>query len=233
MKMLGIIGGIGPESTVDYYQRIVATWRESRNDGSYPPLLINSIDLQQMVTWFEAGDLASVTAHVVHELQRMARGGAEFGLIAANTPHIAFDDIAKGSPIPLLSIVESTRSEAQRLNLKKLGLLGTRFTMQGRFYPDVFSRSGMSIAVPPPAEQSAVHDRYMNELVKGVFKPETRVELLEIVSRLRQREGIEGVILGGTELPLILRDASHEGMPFLDTTGIHVRAAVDRMLSLS
>jgi aspartate racemase len=229
--MLGIIGGIGPESTVDYYQRIIAAWRERRNDGSYPPLLINSINLQQMVTWFEADDLASVTAHVIRELNRLARGGAEFGLMAANTPHIVFDDIARGSPIPLVSIVEATCREAQRLGLKKLGLLGTRFTMQGRFYPEVFARSGLSIAVPQPAEQPIVHDRYMNELVKGVFKPETRAKLLEMVSRLRQREGIEGVILGGTELPLILRDVSHEGMPFLDTTGIHVRAAVDHMLS--
>jgi len=231
MKILGIIGGIGPESTVDYYQRIVAAWRARKNDGSYPPLLINSINLQQMVAWFEAGDFVSVTAHVVHELGRLARGGAEFGLMAANTPHIVFDDISRGSPIPLMSIVEATSREAQRLGLKKLGLLGTRFTMQGRFYPEVFARAGMSIAAPETAEQSIVHDRYMNELVKGVFRPETRAELLGIVDRLRQRAGIEGVILGGTELPLILRDASHDGLPFLDTTRIHVAAAVDRMLT--
>jgi aspartate racemase len=102
--------------------------------------------------------------------------------------------------------------------------------MQGRFFPDVFSRAAMTLVVPTEDEQTYVHDKYMSELVNGIFLAETRERLLKIVDRLKEREGIEGVILGGTELPLLLRDAASQHIPFLDTTEIHVRAAVAQML---
>ncbi len=230
MKTLGIIGGIGPESTVDYYRLIVAAYREQRQDGSYPAIIINSIDLNKLRDLVTANALADLSEYLVAELQRLARAGADFGLLAANTPHIVFDDIRRQSPIPLLSIVEATCEAAKALGLKRLGLLGTRFTMQGRFYPDVFSAAAITLAVPTEDEQAYVHDKYMGELVNGIFLPETRERLLEIVDRLRGREGIEGVILGGTELPLLLRDAASRDIPFLDTTRIHVRSAVAQML---
>ncbi len=230
MKTLGIIGGIGPESTVDYYRLIVAAYREQRQDGSYPAIIINSIDLNKLRDLVTANALADLSEYLVAELQRLARAGADFGLLAANTPHIVFDDIRRQSPIPLLSIVEATCEAAKALGLKRLGLLGTRFTMQGRFYPDVFSAAAITLAVPTEDEQAYVHDKYMGELVNGIFLPETRERLLEIVDRLRGREGIEGAILGGTELPLLLRDAASRDIPFLDTTQIHVRSAVAQML---
>ena len=208
MKTLGIIGGIGPESTVDYYRLIVAAYREQKQDGSYPAIIINSIDLNKLRDLVTANALAALSEYLVAELQRLARAGADFGLLAANTPHIVFDDIRRQSPIPLLSIVEATCEAAKALGLKRLGLLGTRFTMQGRFYPDVFSAAAITLAVPTEDEQAYVHDKYMGELVNGIFLPETRERLLEIVDRLRGREGIVGVILGGTELPLILRDTA-------------------------
>jgi len=229
MKTLGIIGGLGPESTVDYYRLITAAYREEKQDGSYPAIIINSVDLNKVRDLVTADALADLTTYLVAEVQRLARAGADFGLIAANTPHIVFDDIRRQSPIPLLSIVEATCEAAKALGLKRLGLLGTRFTMQARFFPDVFSRAGMSLVVPTEAEQAYVHDKYMNELVNGVFLPGTRQRLLEIIDRLKQREAIEGVILGGTELPLLLRDAACD-VPFLDTTEIHVRAAVAQMV---
>jgi aspartate racemase len=230
MKTLGIIGGIGPESTVDYYRLIIAAYREQRQDGSYPAIIINSIDLNKIRDLVTANALADLIEYLVAEVQRLARAGADFGLLAANTPHIVFDGIRRQSPIPLLSIVEVTCEAAKALGLKKVGLLGTRFTMQGRFYPDVFSAAAITVVVPTEDEQAYVHDKYMGELVNGIFLAETRERLLEIVDRLKQREGIEGVILGGTELPLILRDAASGGIPFLDTTQIHVRSAVAQML---
>jgi aspartate racemase len=231
MKTLGIIGGLGPESTVDYYRLIIAAYREQKRDGSYPAIIINSIDLNKARDLVTANALADLTEYLVTEVQRVARAGADFGLLAANTPHIVFDDIRRQSPIPLISIVEATCEAAKALGLKRLGLLGTRFTMQGRFFLDVFAREGMSLVVPAADEQAYVHDKYMSELINGIFLAETRERLLRIVDRLKEQEGIEGVILGGTELPLLLRDAAaSRHIAFLDTTEIHVRAAVAQML---
>jgi len=231
MKTIGIIGGIGPESTVEYYRLLIASYRERTQDGSYPPIVINSIDLQKVLQLVGANELAKVAEYLVREVERLARAGADVGLFASNTPHIVFDDIRRRAPIPLLSIVEATCEAARDLGLKRLGLFGTRFTMQGRFYPDVFSREGMTLAVPAPDEQAYIHDRYMSELVHGTILPETREGLLSIVDRLKERERIQGLILGGTELPLILRDVTDRGIPFLDTTTIHVRSALAQLLS--
>jgi len=152
-------------------------------------------------------------------------------VLSSNTPHLVFDDIQKQSPIPLISIVEATRKEAKSLGLKKVGLFGSGFTMRARFYPDVFAREGIAVVMPNPDEQNYIHRKYMDELVKGVFLPEVRAELIRIVEDLKQRESIDGLILGGTELPLILRDTDECGIPFLDTAQIHVKAAVSEMLS--
>ena len=246
MKTVGIIGGVGPESTIEYYRLIIGAYRERASGTgvppvdslaldaratSYPSIIINSVNVNRLLAWMKVGDLASVTDYLVGELQRLARAGVDFGVIAANTPHIVFDELQKRSPIPLLSIVEATRDEAEARGMKKVGLLGTRFTMQAQFYPEVFSRAGMQIIVPNEEEQSYIHEKYLGELLNDIFSPETRAGLLAIVDRLRERDDIEGLILGGTELPLILRDTSHNGVPFLDTTRIHVDRIVGELLS--
>ena len=140
MKTLGIIGGIGPESTIEYYRGIFAGYRRQRPDGSSPSILLNSVDVQTLLAMMEKDDLPAVIEYLVPEIQRLAAAGADFGLIAANTPHIVFDELQQRSPIPLLSIVEAACAEAKARGIGKVGLLGTRFTMQARFYPDVFSR---------------------------------------------------------------------------------------------
>lgn len=231
MKTVGIIGGIGPESTIEYYRMIIASYREEIRDGSYPSIIINSIDLKKMLTLIEANKFTKVIEYLIDEMQRLARAGADFGLLAANTPHVVFDELRRQSPLPLLSIVEATYEAAKDLGLKKLGLFGTRFTMQGRFYPEAFSREGIQLVVPVEDEQDYIHDKYMNELIKGIILPETRERLFTIVDRMRERDGIEGLILGGTELPLILRDDMSRGIPFLDTTQIHVKAIVAQLLA--
>jgi aspartate racemase len=230
MKTLGIIGGIGPESTLEYYRFIVDSYREKKNDGSYPSIIINSINLNEVLKLLNAGEFPALAEHFVREIKKLAAAGADFALLAANTAHIVFDEVRRQSPIPLISIVEATCDKAKSLGLKKVGLMGTRFTMQGSFYPEVFSRTGIALAVPSQDEQTYIHDKYMNELINGTILSQTRERLLAIVEALKKREAIEGLILGGTELPLILRDAS-AGIPFLDTTKIHVESAVANLLS--
>jgi aspartate racemase len=231
MKTLGMIGGIGPESTIEYYRQLIAAYQIQKPDGSYPPIIINSVNLKALLDLFEANDLTRVTERLVVEIQKLAAAGAEYGLLAANTPHIVFDEIRRLSPIPLISIVEATCEAARASGLKRLGLFGTRFTMQSQFYPKVFSPAQIALVVPQAREQTYIHDKYMNELVKGIIRPETRQQLLLIADRLIEQEGIDGLILGGTELPLILGDVADPAVPFLDTTHIHVQAAVAWMMS--
>lgn len=231
MKILGIIGGLGPESTIDYYGRIIAMYRERTGDGSYPQFIINSINLKKGLDFMDASNLTGMTDYLVEEIGKLELAGATFGLISANTPHIVFDEVASKSSIPLISIVEATCTAVKARKLKRLALLGTRYTMRATFYPTVFSREGIDLVVPDPDQQTYIHDKYLNELVSGKFLPETRGGLLAIIDRLQASSDIEGVILAGTELPLILRDSEHSGVPFLDTTEIHCEAAVNEMLS--
>jgi len=231
VKTLGIIGGMGPESTIEYYRAIIALYHERKRDGSYPQLIINSVDLKKGMDFMAANDLPGAAKHLLEEIGKLARAGADFGLIAANTPHIVFDDVASKSPIPLISIVEVTCAAAKARRLKRLGLFGTCFTMQGKFYPKVFSREGIELIVPDPDDQEYIHEKYLNELVPGNFLPETRAGLLAIVDRLKNKIDIDGVILAGTELPLILRAETHKGVPFLNTMKIHAEAAVTEMFS--
>ena len=231
MTTVGIIGGIGPESTVEYYRLLISGYRQLRPDGSYPSILLNSLDVSKLLAWMGAGQLSEVSDYLVDGLQKLVRAGADFGIIAANTPHIVFDEVQRRSPIPLVSIVEATCAEAEKRGISKVALLGTRFTMQAHFYQDVFSRKGITLVVPPEDEQLYIHEKYVGELLIGVFLPETREKLLEIIEGVKRRDQIQAVILGGTELPLILQGEQACGVPLLDTTRIHAQAVVERLLA--
>src|SRR4029450_8838868 len=158
MKTLGIIGGLGPESTLDYYQRIIALYRERTGDGHYPEFVIVSVDLRKGLDFIDANDLGGMADFLLEAVGKLSRVGAEFGIISANTPHIVFDDIAPRSPIPLISIVEATRAAAKAQNLKRLGLFGTRYTMQATFYPKVFARDGIALLAPDLHDQDYTPD---------------------------------------------------------------------------
>jgi aspartate racemase len=230
LKTLGIIGGIAPASTVDYYRLLIDSYREQTKAGSYPSILINSIDLKLLLDLVGSDRLPELTQYLLREIARLAQGGADFGLMASNTPHVVFDELCQQSPIPLLSIVEAACEAAQGLRLRTVGILGTRFTMAGRFYSEVFTRHGMTLISPRSEDQEYVHQKYMRELIHDNFRPETREAFVAIIKRLEQ-DGAEGVLLAGTELPLLLRDAVDSGIPLLDTTRIHVARAVKELLS--
>jgi aspartate racemase len=231
MKTLGMVGGIGPESTIEYYRFILDAYRTRVTDGTAPHLIIDSIDVNRGIAMLDANDLAGLTQYLSGSIERLVRAGAEVGLIAANTPHIVFHEVAGSSAIPLLSIVKATCDHACGLGLKRLALLGTRFTMRGQFYPEVFARAGIEVITPTAPEQAFIHDTYINELLKNKFSPEARDTIIGIITRMRNEEHVESVVLAGTELPLLLRGAEPPGLPFLDTTVIHVGAAVEAILA--
>ena len=231
MKLIGIVGGLGPEATLDYYRLFMSIYRERKPDGGYPPLVINSVDLARVLELVGSNDLAGLAGYMLEEIRRLARAGVTHGLLSSNTPHIVFDEIRRDSPIPLISIVETACRAAADCGLKRVGLFGTRFTMQGGFYQKVFAHEGIDVATPEPADQDFIHGTYMNELVAGIVRAETRERYLEIARRMRAHQGIEALVLGGTELPLMLRDESGIGVPLLDTARLHVERAVHELLS--
>ena len=229
MKTLGLIGGVGPESTVDYYRQLVSGFRE-RAGGTYPPVIINSVDLKRLLDWMAINQLNLVADYLVEQLQKLEDAGADFGALASNTPHIVFDELQQRCKLPLISIVEATCRRVQQLGMKTVALFGTRYTMQARFYPDTFARAGMTLLLPDANEQAYIHEKYLGELLNDMFLPETRNQLLAIAARLQKEHGVEGLILGGTELPLLLRDDEYNGLRMLDTTRIHVAELLNEML---
>ncbi len=231
MKTVGIIGGIGPESTIAYYREILASYRERTQAEAAPSLLINSVDLSRLRTMFEQERHAEAVDYLAREIEKLQAGGANFAVLAAVTAHIVFDALCERVHLPLISIVEATRKAAVGYRLQKAALFGTRFTMNAPFFPELFSKVHIRIVPPSRSEQEYIHEKYFGELVKGVFLEQTRGRMLEIVSRLRRDEGIDGLILGGTELPLLLNNESHNGVRFLNTTQLHVAAVVNELLS--
>jgi aspartate racemase len=230
MKTAGIIGGIAPGSTVDYYLSIIKAYREKRADGSYPSILINSIDMKRMLDAIFAKDYGSAVEYIGAQIMKLVQAGADFVLLASNTPHIVFDELSRACPVPMLSIVEASLDEVRKCGLSKVGLFGTSSTMLGGFYQKAFSRAQVEVAAPAPDEIEYVHRKYMEELVNGVFLDGTRNEMASIAKRMQRRDGIQGLILGGTELPLLLRNADDIGMPVFDTSRIHVAKIVKWML---
>lgn len=226
MNKIGIIGGLGPESTLDYYKAIITAF-EQPDSFDYPEIFIHSVNLGQVWAYMEAGDWGTVADILVQSVESLQAAGAEFAAIASNTPHLAFAEIARRAPLPMISIVEATAQKAAALGLKKPGLLGTRVTMQSDLYQRVFRDLGLDVPVPSEKDQELIQQRLFSEIEKGIIKDSTRQELLDIAGRMQQGQGIDAVILGCTELPLILDQAEYDGLTVLNASAIHVDAIVE------
>ncbi len=232
MSTVGIIGGIGPESTIAYYRLLISLYREQTKAERNPHIIINSIDIKRMLDLIGAHQLQKATDYLTAEIEHLANAGAEFCLLAANTPHIVFAQLQAAAPIPLLGIVAETCQYAQSLGLQRVGLFGTKFTMQGEFYQQAFAKEAISLITPDTAAQDYIHEKYMTELVNGIILKETKAGLLAIVETLKTEQHIQGLILGGTELSLILNAGDDRDIPLLDTTRIHAQSAVNELLRL-
>lgn len=226
-----MIGGLGPPSTIDYYQSMIDRFRARQQGAGYPRIIINSLDVDKGIAMLDRGRLDELADYLAAAVEALVRAGADFGFIAANTPHLVFDEVQRRSGMPLLSIVRAAADHAKTLGVKRVGLFGTGFTMRAAFYPNEFQRAGISLIPPNKTEQELIHSKYIGELLKNHFLPQTRTAIFGIAERMIAEDGVEAVILAGTELPLLLRDCQNDGIKFLDTTAIHVEAIVDALLS--
>jgi len=224
----GLVGGMGPESTVDYYKLIVEHFRGGQ-DGAYPELTVDIVDLKPILRFLEAGDRRALADFVLASVERLARAGCTFAALTSNTSHTVFPDVAARSPIPLVSIVEAAAEYAKELRLARPALLATTFTVKAGIFQQVFARHGMTIVTPSADEQAYLHQKYMDELVHGIVREDTRAAFVRMANRLAADERADGLILGGTEIPLLLRDARGIDMPVIDTAIVHVKKLVQMM----
>lgn len=225
-KRIGILGGISAESTLRYYDRIIKGYYDRRQDYHYPEIVIFSLDFQRFTDAENSGDTDAYVTEIMTGMTALEQAGAAFILMAANSPHAVFDQVQELAHVPLLSIVDVTAREAQRRELRTLLLLGIKVTMQGSFYQDACRARGIHVITPSDHEQDRIDDVIFEELTRGVFRHQSRAEIIHIIDRY----GVDGVILGCTELPLLLQQ-KHTSVPLLDTLALHAEAALDLTLS--
>ena len=225
MRTIGIIGGIGPESTVDYYKEIITAFNNKYADLAYPEIIVYSANLNELMGIVKSNNWPRLSEWLLEKISALHRAGAAFVAIASNTPHIVFDKIKSKSPLPLLSIVEATCNKANNMRLQNIGLMGTQLTMAEDFYKRPFISKGVSVVVPSANDQQFIHHKLLSEIELGIFKESTKAELLAIVKRMVDKDKIDSLILGCTELPLILTESKFD-IPFLNTTAIHCEEIV-------
>jgi aspartate racemase len=227
MKKIGIVGGLGPESTLDYYRGIIEAFKPAYEQFGFPEIAIESVDLLEFTREASSNAWERIAADIAGRFEILRRGGARFGAIASNTPHRVFHRIQAATSLPLLSIVEATRSYALGLGAKKLCLLGTKFTMESDFFQSSFREAGVELFVPDPGEIDYIQEKIYSEIEFGVIEESTKRRFLSILDRMQADRGIEGVILGCTELPMLLKPEDMS-MHCINTTSVHIAAIVER-----
>lgn len=229
MKKLGLVGGMGPESTIPYYHDIVYGVQAKVGKDFFPNLSIESVNVFDVLRLCSEQKYDELSDYLMIAINNLINSGADFVALTANTPHIVFDKLQAKSSVPLISIIEATRDEAIRLNKRKLGLLGTIFTMTGDFFKTPFLSSDIEIVVPTIEEMEFINHKISSELELGIVKEETLRSFQQIIERMKKDSGIEAIILGCTELPLLLNDEV-SSVPCLDTMKIHVEKLIDMIM---
>jgi aspartate racemase len=223
-KRIGILGGMSPESTVAYYEYITRTYTERYGDYGYPEILIYSVSFQPYVDWPNQERWDLVAQGLSQAAQKLVAAGADFVLIATNTMHLVFDEVRAKVEVPMLSLLDATAEAVLARGLRTVGLLGTKFTMEKTFYQDALARQGITVLVPDAADRAYINHVIYDELVAGLIRDESRIEFAAIIRKLVERSA-EGVILGCTEIPLLVSE-DDAGIPLFDTTTIHAEAAL-------
>jgi aspartate racemase len=228
-KRIGILGGMSPESTAEYYLYITRNYTDRVGDYSYPEIVIYSVSFQAYVDWPEKERWDLVATGLTQAARRLEDAGADFIVVATNTMHLVLDQVQAGVAIPILSLVEVVADAVEKRGMSTVGLLGTRFTMEKPLFGPVLARRGITVLTPGAAQRRYVNDVIYRELVAGRFRDESRQGFVSIVHELAGR-GAQGVILGCTEIPLLMSEAD-AGLPLFNTTVIHAEAALAHALS--
>ena len=229
MKKLGLVGGMGPESTIPYYHDIVYGVQNALGESIFPELSIESVNVFKVLKLCGEKKYDEMTEYLLTAINSLAKSGADFAVLSANTPHIVFDRLQALSPIPMISIVDATCEEAKRRGLKRIGLLGTIFTMTGDFFKEPFVKNGIEVIVPSEKDMKLINEKISSELELGIVKEETLNCFQEIISKINDENSIEAIVLGCTELPLLLNDKVSP-VPCLDTMQIHIQSIVKTIL---
>jgi len=229
MKKTGIIGGIGPASTLDYYSGIINGYRAKTGADDYPEIVIDSINMTGMLSAVQNRDWDALAAIIVDAINNLANAGADFAAIASNTPHIVFDRVLKQSSLPLISIVDETCKIAKAKGCKKSVVIGTCFVMSNGLYPEAFDKYGIPAAVPSVSQQETIHNLFFPNLENGIVVPEDKKKMLEIVDGLLAEHHADSLVLGCTELPLMIKDGDIDTI-ILNATQIHIDAIINYIL---
>ena len=226
MKTIGMIGGMSWESSIEYYRIINELVKARLGDLHSADCLMYSVDFAEIEVLQQAGDWDQLTQDMISAAQRLERGGAACVVICTNTMHKMAEEVQSAIPIPLLHIADAAGAAIQAKGLTTVGLLGTRFTMEGDFYRGrLAEKFGLRVLIPEEADRATVHRVIYNELVKGEIREESRQAFLSVIERL-QGQGAQGIVLGCTEIPLLVRQ-SDVAIPIFNTTQLHAEAAVD------
>jgi aspartate racemase len=223
-KRIGLLGGMSPESTVTYYEYITRTYTERFGDYGYPEILIYSVSFQSYVDWPNLDRWDLVAQGLSEAARKLVLAGADFVLIATNTMHLVFDEVQANVQVPMLSLLDAVADAILARGLRTVGLLGTKFTMEKTFYQDDLAGKGITVLVPNASDRECVNRIIYEELVAGRVLDKSRQEYIKIINQLQDR-GAEGIILGCTEIPLLVRE-SDVRVPLFDTTTIHAEAAL-------
>jgi aspartate racemase len=225
MKTIGLIGGMSWQSTIDYY-RIINNAVVQRTKGKHAAkIVIDSIDFGEVEVLMRNEDFAGLIALLVNSAQKLEKAGAELLMIGANSMHFAADPVQESVRIPLVHIVDATIAAIQAKGLTKVGLLGTKFTMEKDYFRQRLISNGIGVNVPGPEDREFIQQTIFRELFSAVINPESKKRFLSIMDGLAQ-EGAQGIILGCTEIPLLIKQED-TALPVFDTTEIHAMAAVE------
>ncbi|MPM56079.1 putative racemase YgeA [bioreactor metagenome] len=234
MKKLGLVGGLGPMSTLMYYRDIHEKYRKLAKSasiaGDNPPMIIDSLNLAVAYDLVERKDWVTLADWLTDSINRMHDAGAEFAAIAANTAHIVFDEIQAKSPIPVIGIVDETCKFAKAAGCDKVIVFGTGFTMASGMYEKACAKYGIKAIVPNTEDQDAIHHIIFPNLEAGIVLQEDKARILGIAKKMLKEEGADALILGCTELPLILSEGDLD-TKLIDTTVVHIDAIVKEILS--
>lgn len=226
MKKIGLVGGTGPESTLMYYKELNSRIDAATGGAEMPDIAIESVNFRKAWGMVSAGKNEDLSNYLSEKVTCLKKSGAEIISLTAGTMHIVFNEIKAQTDVDLVSIPKAVADEAAARGIKKVGLLGTIFTMEKDYMKEDLRAAGIEVIIPEKTERNLIANRILEELELGMVKESTLAEFTKIINRMKDEDDIEGVILGCTELPLLLNEGNCP-VPCLDAVEIHLKKLIE------